>query len=249
MLKEVNPMIKNPGYFEWNGKNLKVTVLYSRAGIAQHIMIESDKGVLLFDCGDGVLRDIVADGLDTNSIEAIFFTHGHFDHMGALHSLLGFMRMIGRKRDLPIYAPENCTEVISFVENFRRLYSASIPYEIILENPRPGELFAFSEMAVHPFPVVHCGSIEGKGILDPIPALGYKIARNDEIVVISGDTGDCESLRDNVRDADLAIIEATIETSEEATDEELKKVHLSEDLATEIGKTAKEFVLVHKGRR
>jgi len=236
-------------FFNWDGKNLKVKILYSRAGYSQHILIESDKGALLFDTGDGILRDLKSSGLRRDKIEAIFYTHGHFDHMGGLHSLLGFLRMIGRKKDLFIFAPENCLEVISFVENFVKLYSTTIPFKIFLEKAQPDENYEFAGMKVKPFRVVHCGSIEGQAVMDPLPAVGYRISSGDETVVISGDTGDCESLRKNIRGADLAIIEATFETSEEASEEELKKVHLSEDLASEIGRTAKEYVLVHKGRR
>ncbi|UCC79894.1 MAG: ribonuclease Z [Candidatus Zixiibacteriota bacterium] len=243
-------MPENSDYsFSWDGESLRVKILYSRAGFSQHILIESDRGALLFDTGDGILRDIITCGLDKDSIEAIFFTHGHFDHMGGLHPLLGFLRMIGRKKELHILAPENCLEVISAVENFLKLYSATTLFEIYLNRARPGEKYEFAGMVIQPFPVIHCGSIEGKGIMDQIPAVGYRISCGDEIVVISGDTGDCESLRDNVRGADFAIIEATFAASEEATDEELKKVHLSEDLASEIGKTAKEYILVHKGCR
>jgi len=240
----------NPNYsFNWDGKSMRVRILYTRAGFAQHILIESDRGALLFDVGDGILRDLITGGFDRDSIEAIFHTHGHFDHMGGLHSLLGFMRMIGRKKDLHIFAPENCLEVIAAVENFLKLYSGTTSFKVSLNNARPGERYEFAGITVQPFPVIHCGSIEGQPVMDPLPAVGYKINCGDETVVISGDTGDCESLRDNVRGADLAIIESTFATSEEATDEELKKVHLSEDLATEIGKTAKEYILVHKGRR
>jgi ribonuclease Z len=243
-------MAEIPDYsFNWNGKNLKVRILYSRAGYSQHILIESDGGALLFDAGDGILRDLKSSDINRESIEAIFHTHGHFDHMGGLHSLLGFMRMIGRKKDLHIFAPENCLEVISAVENFLKLYSGTISFKICLDNARPGERYEFSGIAVQPFPVIHCGSIEGQPVMDPLPAVGYRISCADETVVISGDTGDCESLRDNVRGADLAIIEATFATSKEATDEELKKVHLSEELASEIGMTAKEYALVHRGLR
>jgi len=233
----------------WRGKNLGVKVLSSKAGYSQHILMENDTSALLFDTGDGILRDLKSCAFNRDKLAAIFYTHGHFDHMGGLHPLLGFQRMIGRKDDLYIYAPEGCSEVTSMVENFISLYSDTIPFKIILKSALPGEKYDFSGIAVQPFPVIHCGSIEGQPVMDPLPALGYSISCGGETVVISGDTGDCESLRENVRGADLAIIEATFKTSAEATEEELRKVHLSEELAIEIGRTAKEYMLVHKGRR
>jgi ribonuclease Z len=233
----------------WSGNNLTVKILFSRAGIAQHILVENDDSALLFDTGDGILRDLKSGGIILDKLEALFYTHGHFDHMGGLHSLLGFLRMIGRKKDLYIYAPEGCSEVISMAGNFVSLYSETMPFRIHLENALPGEKQRFPNIEVQPFPVVHCGSIEGQPVMDPLPALGYRISSGCETVVISGDTGDCESLRENVKGADLAIIEATFRSGDETSEEQLLKVHLSEDLAAEIGKTAKDYILVHKGRR
>jgi ribonuclease BN (tRNA processing enzyme) len=52
-----------------------------------------------------------------------------------------------------------------------------------------------------------------------------------------------------VRDADLAIIEATYQSAETISADTLAKVHLSEDVAREIGRTAKELIIVHRGHR
>jgi phosphoribosyl 1,2-cyclic phosphodiesterase len=169
--------------------------------------------------------------------------------MGGLHSLLGFLRMIGRKEKLPVYSPKGCVEISSIVDNFKKIYSDTIPFEICSREIEPKEVFQIAEMSVQSYPVVHCGSIEGSGILDPIPALGYRISYKGETVAISGDTGLCESLKELVRGVDLAILESTYKRSEDVSKEYLRKVHLSEDSAKKIGKKAKEFILVHKERR
>ena len=80
----------------WQGKNIEVNILYTKAGLAQQIWVRNENGSILFDTGDGILRDIISNELDITQIRGIVFTHGHFDHIGGLHSLLGFLRMKGR---------------------------------------------------------------------------------------------------------------------------------------------------------
>lgn len=232
----------------WQGKVIKVGILYSRAGVAQHIWIESEYGSILVDAGDGILRDMLSHKLDLNRIRGIVFTHGHFDHVGGLHSLLGFLRMVGREKVLLIYAPQGCTEVFSIVENFKSCYPDTIPFKISCKEIQSQEVFQIAGLRIKAYPVTHYGGIKGSEILEQIPALGYRISRKGEIVAISGDTGFCDSLKKLVKGADLAILEATYRKSEAVDRESLEKLHLSEDLAKEIGRLAKDFILVHKGK-
>lgn len=241
--------IKRENIQSWQGKNLGAHVLFSSAGIAQHIWVYNERGSILVDTGDGLLRDILSHGLDVDRIKGLTYTHGHFDHMGGLHSLLGFLRMIGRKEPLPVCAPQGCTEVFSTVDNFIKCYRDSIPFKILYEEVQPRRTMHLAEMMIDAYPVVHCGSTDQSGILDQIPAMGYRIFYRGETIAISGDTGACPALQKLVKGADLAILEATYRQSDSVGEESLKKVHLSEDLAIEIGRTAKSYILVHKGER
>ncbi len=237
------------GSHSWQGNKLRVEIPFSRAGVAHHIWIGGNDTSLLIDAGDGILRDLLAREISLKDIDAILFTHGHFDHMGGLHSLLGFMRMIGRRAGLSVCAPTGCEEVIRSVEMFRQCYRSSTPFELTLIELAAYQEVGFSGLTVTAFPVVHCGSIEGSEMLDRIPACGYRIQLDDEIVAVSGDSGDCEALRALVRDADLAVIEATYQSSTGIDRRVLDTVHLSEDIAAEIGRLAKDYITVHKGRR
>jgi ribonuclease Z len=231
----------------WEGKNLIARVLYSRAGVAQHIWIENRNGAVLIDAGDGLIRDLISNDLDPGQIQGVVFTHGHFDHVGGLYSLLGFLRMIGRKKPLPIVAPGGCTEVFTLVDNFERCYPDTTPFEIQRKEVRSQQVIRIADMTIKAYAVVHCGSIEGSEILDRIPAMGYRISHEEETIAVSGDTGFCPSLKRLAKGADLAIIEAGYKKSKGVDREVLKNVHLSEELAQEIGRLAKNFVLGHRG--
>jgi ribonuclease BN (tRNA processing enzyme) len=238
---------KNEGIGYWQGENLGVKVLFSRAGVAQQIWVEAKKSSLLVDTGDGILRDLLANELDFGQLCGILFTHGHFDHMGGLHSLLGYLRMIGRKGALPVCAPKGCLEVFSMAENFVKCYADTIPFKISLIEIEPKKKFRLGDFSIEAHTVTHCGSIDDLGVLDPIPAVGYRISYGEEVVAITGDAGSKSPLRELVEGADLAIIEATYSKSTELDSKYLEMVHLSEDLAQDLGKLAKRFMLVHKG--
>lgn len=235
--------------YSWRGRNLRVEVLFSRAGLAQHIWVDNGHGSILVDAGDGCLRDLIEQDLPVEKLRGLFFTHGHFDHMGGLHSLLGFFRMVGRTEPLPVYAPESCTEVFAAVQNFKRCYPDTIPFDIIIHENKANEILTAGDMNIVAIPVIHAGSTDSAPIQAPIPAMGYRVRCDSESVAITGDTGLADSLADLVTGADLAIIEATYPGDEVPAAAMLDRVHLSEVAARKIGALAKQYILVHSSRR
>lgn len=227
----------------WQGDGWNIKVLFSRAGVATQILISTAECDVLVDVGDGVLRDLLQFDYDFERLEAIAITHGHFDHVGGLWTLLGFLRMIGRTRDLLIIAPRNCGEVEEIIKSFATVYSGTMPFKINFKELSDEEEVNIGKMAVQAFPVIHRGAIKVFGILERIPALGYSVSYRRQRIVISGDTGICQSLEKFIEGADLAIIEATTNMKMPEDSE----IHLSVGEATKIGKKAKKFILIHKG--
>ena len=86
--------------YRWENDEVLVEITYSVAGVSTTVVITSrfTGKMMLLDVGDGALRDLLARGsIDfVNDIDVIAITHGHFDHMGGLYPLLGFMRTLGR---------------------------------------------------------------------------------------------------------------------------------------------------------
>jgi len=226
----------------WQGKNWRAKVLFSKAGVATQILVSTSKCDILVDVGDGTLRDLLELDYSFERLMAVAITHGHFDHVGGLWTLLGFLRMIGRTNDLFLITPRSCSEVKSLLAEFVAIHADSMPFRVILKELSDNEKTAVGKMEVQAFSVIHRGSTKIHGVGKRVPAVGYSISYNKQRIVISGDTGMCQSLKRFVKGADLAILEATAKEKTAKNSE----VHLSIKEATEISETARNFILIHQ---
>jgi ribonuclease BN (tRNA processing enzyme) len=220
--------------------NVAVHVLYSAAGVATSVAVESRGGFLLLDCGDGALRDLLEARLKPARLEGVAVSHGHFDHVGGLHALLGFLRMIGRETALPVAYPEGCAEVEAFLDRFFGLYPDT-PFAVERLPLSDGDETKLDHWTLRALAVEHRGSTAA-GVGEPIPALGYRVELGGVAVAFSGDTGPCENLRRLCEGADLALVEATW------GDRDLRlnpRVHLSRVEAEGYARLAKRFGLIH----
>jgi len=118
----------------WQGKNWNVKVLYSKAGVATQILISTLKCDILVDVGDGTLRDLLELDYNFERLKAVAVTHGHFDHVGGLWTLLRFLRMIGKTSDLFLVAPRSCSEVKNLVEGLVAVYGDTTPFRVTLNE-------------------------------------------------------------------------------------------------------------------
>jgi len=226
----------------WQGRIFHVKVLHSLAGVATQILVRN-KGTnrcVLMDVGDGIIRDLLPLQSDFfNNIHTILITHGHFDHMGGLFSLLAFFRMIGRRSKLTIVCPKDVVEIKGIIQLFKKSYRDSILYEIkLFEISRE---FVIEGLKVEAFPVQHRGSLVDGSELSSIPAVGFILSagKDGEKIVYTGDTGYFEKLKDYISNADFALIEGTHKGK-------TSSYHLSIQEAEELGKNAKQYLIIHK---
>lgn len=61
--------------------------------------------LIIFDCGEGVQRQMVKAGIGFNRKTKIFITHMHGDHMLGLPGLIQTMSLLHRDKQLEVYGP------------------------------------------------------------------------------------------------------------------------------------------------
>lgn len=173
---------------------------------------------LLFDVGDGVVKEAEAQRLPLPQLDAVFISHWHSDHYIELPHVINRTWQLGRDKELNIYGPKGMDSILRFtlqmlepeIENriahhgdsiMARSLSGAIPHEI-RTNGKSAIVFNQDGVRVTSFDVCH----------PPIePSYGFKIEYNGKSIVISGDTKeDCDNVSEFAQNADLLLHEAML---------------------------------------
>src|SRR5690606_17377190 len=65
-------------------------------------LVRSRESRLLLDCGSGTLQRLARAETSVESLDAIFLTHPHLDHVGDLPAIMFAQRVPGFHRDRPL---------------------------------------------------------------------------------------------------------------------------------------------------
>lgn len=163
----------------------------------------SDEGgqegeVILLDCGDGALRNLLKFEADVNLIKSILITHYHSDHLTGITQVIETMGIRKRKPELKIFGPPGLEDYFGSVQRITDVASKR-DFEIVLKEIEPLQQFKIDGYSVETFKMEHT-----------LPCIGYRVTCPDgKILAYTGDTMLCEALKSLGADADLFIHEAT----------------------------------------
>jgi ribonuclease Z len=85
--------------------------------------------LLLFDCGEGVQRQMVKAGLGFNRRMKVFITHMHGDHVLGLPGLVQTMSLLDRTRPLEVFGPVGVERFVEAIEETVQ-FSLAFPLDI-----------------------------------------------------------------------------------------------------------------------
>jgi ribonuclease Z len=236
--------------------------------VGPQAVVVAGNQVLVFDAGPGSTRQIELI-MDASSVDALFLTHYHSDHIGDLGELmLKRWATGGLAEPLPIYGPPGIEEVVA---GFESAYQLDVGYrvehhgqEAMPPSGSGGEVHLFdlgtdlmaSDMVYEQDGVqVIAFNVNHSPVF---PAVGYRVTYKEKSIVISGDTVFTESLIHHAMGADVLVCEALnhkmstmvseatrdIENNASIVAEDIKDYHITPEQAGIVAKKAGIPVLV-----
>lgn len=189
---------------------------------------------ILFDAGRGVMVQLSKAGVPLGSINKVFLTHHHFDHIGDLYDVMLNSWLSGRKDDLRIYGPPDTERLVNTLVT--QVYDKDITWRdqgepsfggwkpVVATDIMPGPILDTGRWKVSAELVSH-----GDG-LDMPPAflkrwmcLGYRFEAEGKVIAISGDTVPCPGLERLAEGADL-LVQCCFLATPEITNEHFRRL-------------------------
>lgn len=171
--------------------------------------------VILVDCGEGAMRQLMRAGIDFRQVHDIVLSHHHFDHIASLFACLGFNMMLQRNATLTVYGPPGTRQIIDALA-----MACDVPCEIgfgvagqSLPHPRdfvqvreisPGDTVEIGDIRVTCCENTHYRAENRFGEPGPI-SLSLRFDAPDRAMVFTGDSGPCHALEKLAQGAELLV--------------------------------------------
>jgi ribonuclease Z len=222
-----------------------------RAGPAAAIVI-GDK-TFVVDAGRGIVMRLMGAKLPLTTIQCVFLTHLHSDHIDDLPDLYNTPWVLGRAKPFELYGPDGTQEIADAMQKF---FAADIHIRADLTEMHPREGAQISVHIVHEGIVYEDTSVRVTAFTvdhRPVePAFGYRFDSAGRSIVISGDTRPSDNLIHYAKGADVLVHEAYLEeyfshTDDSAVAARLRAYHTTAEQAGQVASAAgvKMLVLTH----
>jgi ribonuclease BN (tRNA processing enzyme) len=186
---------------------MEITFLGTGTGIPQDsrvqsgVLLDTEKNLLLFDCGCGVLGRIYESRHDHKEIDTIILTHLHLDHVGDVLALIKANWLVG-KTDMRIYGPQGTQE---WFEKTLDVYDyLRDRFTVEITELSPGDEFVPEGTEGKCNCNIRCAKT-----VHTENSLAYRIQSKNKTVVYTGDTEPCKEVMELTEGADVLIHECS----------------------------------------
>src|SRR6266540_4752779 len=114
---------------------------------------------LLLDCGEPVSRSFEALRLDYNSIDRVFLSHLHSDHVGGFFMLMQGFWLGRRRKTLRVHLPADGIEPLRAMLKATYLFDELFQFDLLMEPLEAGKPVKQGRVRVTPFVTTHLDSL------------------------------------------------------------------------------------------
>jgi ribonuclease Z len=125
------------------------------------IGVRREGELVLMDCGEGVQRQLMSEGLGLNRETTVLITHLHGDHVTGLLGLLQTMGLAQRTRPLTVVGP---APLLGWLEKTYEALHMGLTFELRFVPARPGRLLSTKSFVIRAAKASHS-----------IDAFGYRL--------------------------------------------------------------------------
>lgn len=181
------------------------------------LLVIAGEQTLLFDAGQGALWSMEAMGSPWMSLNAIFLTHLHSDHISGVGEVIQNGWVAGRRHPVDVFGPPETESVIA---GFREVYKPDISErsatfgfrEAKSEQLLWGKVQEIDITDEEAHTVYDNSGVVVKAFLVDHPhwgqAYGYRVEYNNQVLVFSGDTRATERITRHAAGANVLVHEA-----------------------------------------
>ncbi|MEZ5404755.1 MAG: MBL fold metallo-hydrolase [Verrucomicrobiia bacterium] len=151
---------------------MKLTFLGTACGhpssSRQHtaVLVKSESGTLLLDCGAEVNRFLKQQGLSVDAVDGVWLSHAHSDHVGNFSHWVQALWLQKRKRELAIYAPSGLVKILRKELENRLLFSELLGFSLQWHELAEGEALACGTLQLKGFATTHLNRLRERFLLD-----------------------------------------------------------------------------------
>lgn len=104
------------------------------------ILVQTQKGNYLVDCGEGTSKQLLRQGYPNDFIDAVFISHYHPDHISGIYMLIQMLYLNGRTKPLQLFLPERTD---AFLETMHLFYTFEQRLPFVLNIHEVNEIESF----------------------------------------------------------------------------------------------------------
>ncbi len=178
---------------------------------SSYLLMQGDRRIL-FDIGEGFSSALLRNKIDPLSIETIFISHTHSDHIAGLFLYLQMVHGMRRREPLDIFVPAEVVEPLERWLDATYLFRDHLSLPVEIHAVDAEFEFEMTDLRIRPHLTDHLQTkaeyIREHQLPNQMQCFAYQIEASKQKIVYSADFGSLSDLEPIIAGADLLILEA-----------------------------------------